>query len=204
MLWKNLWIVYGTTLLRTGLWTVLPATVCGGSRFSGTCMGQLQFGIFKAAGRAFDGDAEKYAFAYRWKWLMWYFGSVSWVKQQKHAGRRNGFLHNADCGADRRGGIAGHFEQFWRACRTMQNGDFGKFCYTQLRHSLCHGWASGPTSFLSRHVLGIKPIEAGYKKIKKVWCANGNEATPVNVTAEDAPLRCRERQYMFGITMCNL
>lgn len=46
------------------------------------------------------------------------------------------------------------------------HGDFGKFCYTQLRHSLCHGWSSGPTSFLSRHVLGIKPIEAGYKKIK--------------------------------------
>lgn len=88
------------------------------------------------------------------------------MEQQKHAGRRNGFLRNADCGADRRGGIAGHFGQFWHACRTMQNGDFGKFCYTQLRHSLCHGWASGPTSFLSRHVLGIKPIEEGYKKIK--------------------------------------
>ena len=110
------------------------------------------------------------------------------MKQQKHAGRRNGFLHNADYGADRRGGIAGHFEQFWHACRTMQNGDFGKFCYTQLRHSLCPGWASGPTSFLSRHVLGIKPIEAGYKKIKKVWCENGNEFTPVNVTAADAPV----------------
>lgn len=46
------------------------------------------------------------------------------------------------------------------------HGDFGKFCYTQFRHSLCHGWASGPTAFLSRHVLGIKPIESGYKKIK--------------------------------------
>lgn len=46
------------------------------------------------------------------------------------------------------------------------HGDFGKFCYKQLRHSLCHGWASGPTSFLSRHILGIKPIEPGYKKIK--------------------------------------
>lgn len=46
------------------------------------------------------------------------------------------------------------------------HGDYGKFCYTQFRHSLCHGWASGPTSFLSRHVLGIKPIEPGYRKIK--------------------------------------
>ncbi len=46
------------------------------------------------------------------------------------------------------------------------HGDFGKFCYKGLRHSLCHGWASGPTAFLSRKVLGIIPAEPGYKKIK--------------------------------------
>lgn len=46
------------------------------------------------------------------------------------------------------------------------HGDFGKFCYIGLRHSLCHGWASGPTAFLSRKVLGIIPVEPGYKKIK--------------------------------------
>ncbi len=46
------------------------------------------------------------------------------------------------------------------------HGDFGKFCYTQFRHSLCHGWASGPTPFLSRQILGVKPVEPGYRKIK--------------------------------------
>lgn len=46
------------------------------------------------------------------------------------------------------------------------HGDFGKFCYKQFRHSLCHGWASGPTAFLSKKVLGIVPLEAGYGKIK--------------------------------------
>ncbi len=45
------------------------------------------------------------------------------------------------------------------------HGDFGKFCYTQFRHSLCHGWASGPTAFLSQYVLGINIAEAGCKKI---------------------------------------
>lgn len=25
------------------------------------------------------------------------------------------------------------------------HGDFGRFCYKNFRHSLCHGWASGPT-----------------------------------------------------------
>lgn len=45
------------------------------------------------------------------------------------------------------------------------HGDFGKFCYKGFRHSLCHGWASGPTAFLSQSVLGINIEEAGCKKI---------------------------------------
>lgn len=46
------------------------------------------------------------------------------------------------------------------------HGDFGKFCYTQFRHSLCHGWASGPTAFLSEYILGVKILEPGCRKIK--------------------------------------
>ena len=46
------------------------------------------------------------------------------------------------------------------------HADYGKFCYTGLRHSLCHGWSSGFIEFFYRHVLGIIPIKAGYKKIK--------------------------------------
>ena len=42
---------------------------------------------------------------------------------------------------------------------------YGEFCYIGLRHSLCHGWASGPTSWLSEHVLGIKVVDTGSKKI---------------------------------------
>ncbi|MGB5821109.1 MAG: alpha-L-rhamnosidase C-terminal domain-containing protein [Saonia sp.] len=41
------------------------------------------------------------------------------------------------------------------------HGDFGEYCYVGYRHSLCHGWASGPTSWLSQHVLGIHVSEAG-------------------------------------------
>ncbi len=44
--------------------------------------------------------------------------------------------------------------------------EYGKHCYTQFRHSLCHGWASGPTSFLSRYVLGIRIVEPGCKVIR--------------------------------------
>ena len=45
------------------------------------------------------------------------------------------------------------------------HGDHGRFCYKQFRHSLCHGWASGPTWFLSRYVLGVRIIEPGCKKL---------------------------------------
>jgi len=27
-------------------------------------------------------------------------------------------------------------------------GDYGGYCYVGFRHSLCHGWSSGPVSFL--------------------------------------------------------
>ena len=45
------------------------------------------------------------------------------------------------------------------------HGDFGAYCYKNLRHSLCHGWASGPTAWLSEHVLGVKVLEPGCKKL---------------------------------------
>ena len=46
------------------------------------------------------------------------------------------------------------------------HADFGKYCYVGLRHSLCHGWSSGPCTFIARHVLGVKILEAGCKKIE--------------------------------------
>ncbi|SEI40564.1 alpha-L-rhamnosidase [Dyadobacter koreensis] len=46
------------------------------------------------------------------------------------------------------------------------HGDFGAYCYKNLRHSLCHGWASGPTSWLSEHVLGVSVLEPGCKSIR--------------------------------------
>ena len=45
------------------------------------------------------------------------------------------------------------------------HADFGAHCYKGLRHSLCHGWAGGPTAWLSEHVLGVKILEPGAKTI---------------------------------------
>ena len=46
------------------------------------------------------------------------------------------------------------------------HADGGAWCYVGLRHSFCHGWASGPTTWLSRHVLGIEPVGVGFKQVK--------------------------------------
>ncbi|OCW94041.1 alpha-L-rhamnosidase [Macellibacteroides sp. HH-ZS] len=46
------------------------------------------------------------------------------------------------------------------------HGDYGDYCYKGFRHSLCHGWASGPTSWLTQHVLGFKVLEPGCKVVK--------------------------------------
>jgi len=46
------------------------------------------------------------------------------------------------------------------------HGDFGAHCYQGFRHSLCHGWAGGPTAWLSRQVLGIRPLAPGFTKVE--------------------------------------
>jgi hypothetical protein len=46
------------------------------------------------------------------------------------------------------------------------HADFGDYCYKNLRHSLCHGWASGPTAWLSEHVLGVTVEKPGCKVLK--------------------------------------
>lgn len=46
------------------------------------------------------------------------------------------------------------------------HGDFGDYCYPSYRHSLCHGWSSGVTSWLTENVLGITVVEPGCKTIK--------------------------------------
>lgn len=46
------------------------------------------------------------------------------------------------------------------------HGDYGAYCYVGFRHSLSHGWAAGPTPWLTEHVLGIQVLEPGCRKVK--------------------------------------
>jgi len=45
------------------------------------------------------------------------------------------------------------------------HGDCGAHCYVGFRHSLCHGWASGPTAWLSQHVLGVRVLAPGCARV---------------------------------------
>lgn len=45
------------------------------------------------------------------------------------------------------------------------HADGGDYCFKGLRLSMCHGWASGPTSWLTRHVLGVRPTRAGFRSV---------------------------------------
>lgn len=46
------------------------------------------------------------------------------------------------------------------------HGAYGAYCYIGFRHSLCHGWASGPTPWLTEHILGITVVAPGCKVVK--------------------------------------
>ncbi|NLX14752.1 MAG: alpha-L-rhamnosidase [Phycisphaerales bacterium] len=67
------------------------------------------------------------------------------------------------------------------------HGDFGNYCYKGFRHSLCHGWASGPTAWLSEHVLGVKVLEPGCRVVRidphlgDLDWAEGSYPTPLGI-----------------------
>ncbi len=70
------------------------------------------------------------------------------------------------------------------------HGDFGAYCYTLFRHSLCHGWSSGPCPYMMHYVLGIKAINADTYEIDPElgdldW-AKGTYPTPKGIISVSA------------------
>lgn len=61
---------------------------------------------------------------------------------------------------------AGRIDEIPEAGKRDVHKDCGAYCFTGLRHSFCHGWASGPTAWLSEHVLGIKILKPGASEVK--------------------------------------
>jgi len=61
---------------------------------------------------------------------------------------------------------AARIDELVPAGKTDIHRDYGAYCYLSYRHSFCHGWASGPTAWLTRHVLGIEVIDAGCRTLR--------------------------------------
>lgn len=61
---------------------------------------------------------------------------------------------------------AGRIDEFTPQGKRDIHRDYGAYCYLSYRHSLCHGWASGPTAWLTRHVLGVEVTEPGCKTLR--------------------------------------
>jgi len=61
---------------------------------------------------------------------------------------------------------AGRIDEITPEGKVDVHVQYGNYCYKGLRNSFCHGWASGPTAWLSEHVLGITVLEAGCRKVK--------------------------------------
>jgi len=79
---------------------------------------------------------------------------------------------------------AGRIDELVPPGRQDLHGDRGAYLVEGFRHSLCHGWASGPTAWLSQHVLGIQPLEPGCRTVRiqphlgsLLW-AEGSYPTP--------------------------
>ncbi|MFN3649900.1 MAG: alpha-L-rhamnosidase C-terminal domain-containing protein [Armatimonadota bacterium] len=61
---------------------------------------------------------------------------------------------------------AGRIDEITPPGKKDLHADYGDYCYVGLRHSLCHGWAAGPTAWLTEHVLGLGPASPGYESIR--------------------------------------
>ncbi len=61
---------------------------------------------------------------------------------------------------------AGRIDELVPAGKIDIHGAYGAYCYIGFRHSLCHGWAAGPTPWLTQHVLGISVIGPGCKVVQ--------------------------------------
>ncbi len=61
---------------------------------------------------------------------------------------------------------AGRIDELPQPGKRDLHREEGEYCYVGLRHSLCHGWAAGPTAFMSESVLGVKFLEPGGRRVR--------------------------------------
>jgi alpha-L-rhamnosidase len=78
------------------------------------------------------------------------------------------------------------------------HADGGAYCYVGLRHSFCHGWASGPTTWLSEHVLGVEPLDVGFRKVRITPHLDGLEWAEGTVPTPYGTIRIQIKKGIGG------
>ena len=78
------------------------------------------------------------------------------------------------------------------------HADYGAYCYTGLRHSLCHGWAAGPTAWLSEHILGVTPLVPGFAKARVRPRPSGLEWVRGTYPTPNGPIRVEVKRTPDG------
>lgn len=73
------------------------------------------------------------------------------------------------------------------AGETDVHGTYGAYCYKGYRHSLCHGWASGVTPWLTENILGVRIVKPGCRVLEikphlgDLSWAKGTFPTPMGI-----------------------
>jgi hypothetical protein len=68
----------------------------------------------------------------------------------------------------------------------------------------CYGWASGPTAWLSQHVLGVQTLEPGFQRVRvaprlgRLEWAEGSYPTPLG------PIKVRHEKQADGTVQSNV
>jgi len=93
---------------------------------------------------------------------------------------------------------AGRIDELTPPGKADLHGDFGDHCYRGFRHSLCHGWASGPTAWLSSYVLGVQPVEPGFSKVKIAPHLGGLEWVEGSYPTPHGPIKVRHDRKSDG------
>ncbi|MBN8217232.1 MAG: alpha-L-rhamnosidase [Spirochaetes bacterium] len=60
---------------------------------------------------------------------------------------------------------AGRIDEMPRDGLIDLHRQYGEGCFKGWRHSLCHGWASGPTAWLSEQILGVRVVSPGARRV---------------------------------------
>lgn len=93
---------------------------------------------------------------------------------------------------------AGRIDEVVEPGKKDLHGDFGAHCYVGFRHSFCHGWAGGPTAWLSKNVLGVTPVAPGCAEVRitprlgRLEWAEGSYPTP------KGPIKVRHEKQADG------